>query len=205
MQNSGVPPPQSNGFVERQIRTAKSLFQKAEQDGTDKELALLCLRTTPINCNRPSPSMIVMGRKLRGNLPVRVQDSDLSNSDQVREELQNRQNSQKMYFDRRSKDLPPLIPGQDVRIQNSQSGQWEKAKVLSKCEEPRSYLVSTPEGQTYRRNRVHLRESPQPSPKKNVRFTDPCINISSPNHCHNEELNPNCDPTPVQEVFELGR
>ena len=124
-------------------------------------------------------------------MPVRIQDSDLSNSDQVREELQNRQNSQKMYFDRRSKDLPPLISGQDVCIQNSQYGQWEKAKVLSKCEEPRSYLVSTPEGQTYRRNRVHLRESPQPSPKKNVRFTEPCTNISSPNHCHNEESNPN--------------
>ena len=82
--------------------------------------------------------MIVMGRKLRGNLPVRVQNSDLSNSDQEREELQNRQNSQKMYFDRSSKNLPPLIPGQDVRIQNSQSGQWKKAKVLSKCEKPRS-------------------------------------------------------------------
>ena len=32
--------PQSNGFVERQIRTVKSLFQKAEQDGSVK-----CTRT----------------------------------------------------------------------------------------------------------------------------------------------------------------
>ena len=151
------------------------MLQKAEQAGTDKELALLCLRTTPISCRLPSPGLILMGRKLKGNLPVKIQNSDFSNSDSVREELQNRQDIQKMYHDRKSKDLPPLIPGQNVRIQNSQSGQWEKGKIVSKCEEPRSYLVKNPEGHTLRRNRIHLRESPQPH---NVIDKDSCVNDS---------------------------
>ena len=62
-----------------------------------------------------------------------------------------------MYFDRNAKDLPTLIPGQNVRVQNTDSGRWEKAVVVSDCNEPRSYIVNTDEGKTLRRNRVHIR------------------------------------------------
>ena len=153
-----------------------------------------------------------MGRKLNGNLPVNVQNSDFSDSDHIREELQCRQNLQKEYFDRKSKDLPPLIPGQDIRFQNNQSGQWEKAKVLSKCEEPRSYVVETPEGQIMRRNRVHLRESPQPSPKKHVRFSNQYLPNSYPNPCDKnvpatvvEGNNPECSTKDASYTTRSGR
>ena len=33
---------------------------------------------------------------------------------------------------------------------------WKPAKVTSKASEPRSYIVQTPEGRSYRRNRSQL-------------------------------------------------
>ena len=48
--------PKSNGFIERQIQRIKRALIKAKQAGRDPNLAMLCLRTTPINHNLPSPA-----------------------------------------------------------------------------------------------------------------------------------------------------
>ena len=42
-----------------------------------------------------------------------------------------------------------------------------------------------------------MRGSPQPSPKKNVKFTDHCTNVSPHNHGHNVEMNHNVVPQTV--------
>ena len=39
-----------------------------------------------------------------------------SNTDHIREELKHRQDMQKIHHDRTAHDLPPLLPGEDVRI-----------------------------------------------------------------------------------------
>ena len=40
---------QSNGIIERVIGTVKAVMINAKQSGTDPQLALLCLRSTPLN------------------------------------------------------------------------------------------------------------------------------------------------------------
>ena len=62
--------PQSNGFIERMIQTIKKTMKKAEESNADIDLALLCLRTTPIDSNLPSPDELLYSRKPRSNLPV---------------------------------------------------------------------------------------------------------------------------------------
>ena len=57
-------------------------------------------------------------------------------------------------------ERPPLQPGQLVRVQD-QSGKWQPAVVKDKAGEPRSYIVASPSGQELRRNRVHIRPSPE--------------------------------------------
>ena len=47
--------PKSKSFIERQIQTIKRALIKANQVGRDSNLAMLCLRTTPIN-QQPSKS-----------------------------------------------------------------------------------------------------------------------------------------------------
>ncbi|KAK7108980.1 hypothetical protein V1264_013102 [Littorina saxatilis] len=149
--------PRSNGMSERHVQTVKDALQKASQARTDPDLALLCLRTTPLSSSIPSPLEILTGRKARSNMPIKL--NSLPNS--IREELQDRQNVQKMYHDRHAKDLPVLQPGQQARVQDYQTGKWIPATVTGLRAEPRSYQLATQQGQMLRRNRVHIRDVPQ--------------------------------------------
>ena len=64
------------------------------------------------------------------------------------------QQKQKSYFDRQTRQLPELQWGDVVRVQRGKV--WQPAVVLHKHEQPRSFVVRTPDGATYRRNRKHL-------------------------------------------------
>ena len=44
-------------------------------------------------------------------------------------------------------------------MQDTTTGIWQPAKVVSLCPEPRSYNVQSPSGNTLRRNRRHIRET----------------------------------------------
>ena len=167
--------PRSNGFVERAIQTVKKTLTKARSSGNDIYMAMLCIRTTPIDHTIPCPAQLLYNRKVRGNLPVRIRNT-LNSRDEITDRLYQRQASQKEYHDRRAKDLPPLKAGQAVSIQDPTSGRWTPATVKEKCLEPRSYVVHTPNGSILRRNRVHIRDL-EPA-KKTVTF----------------DLNPSPDP-----------
>jgi len=179
--------PRSNGFIERSIQTVKHTMAKARRSHQDYHMALLTLRSTPIDSELPSPAELLYSRKIKGLLPVK--QPFRPNSDQVREGLVKRQQVQKMYHDRTAQELRPLIRGQDVNIQDYQSGRWSPAMVIEKCPEPRSYIVQTPEGAKYRRNRVHLRDVDQGSPHKAVRFADHTNRAFSANPDHQMSLN----------------
>ena len=65
---------------------------------------------------------------------------------------------QQGHYNKSSVPLKSLTPGQSVHLRNTATGQMEPASVQSK-DSDRSSTVQTPEGETFRRNRVHLRES----------------------------------------------
>ena len=52
----------------------------------------------------------------------------------------------------------PLNVGDNVMIKENKT--WKPATVSGKANGPQSYLVTTPEGQTYRRNRRYMRRFP---------------------------------------------
>ncbi len=162
--------PRSNGFVERQIRTVKSVMTKAKQSGQDITLALLSLRTTPLDSKLPSPAELLHGRKLQGNLITRIPNSRLD-QENIQERLTEKQEKMKEYHDRTARGLPPLYKGQAVLFQLEPGGKWRPAEVDRRCEEPRSYVINTPSGQL-RRNRAHIREVPQPNTKR-LCFAEP--------------------------------
>ena len=76
-----------------------------------------------------------------------------------------------MYHDRTAYDLPPLVPGQDVRIFDNQTGKWKPATITSRCAEHRSYILQLPDGSSKRRNRVQIRAA-ETSSHKQVHFND---------------------------------
>ena len=57
--------PQSNGFVERMVKTVKKLLQQSD----DPCLALLTFHSTPLPWCNLNPTELLMGRRLRTRLP----------------------------------------------------------------------------------------------------------------------------------------
>ena len=146
--------------------------------------------TTPINHNIPSPAELLNNRLVRSNLIAKVSTPRFSNTDHIREELKHRQDVQKIYHDRTAHDLPPLVPGQDVRTLDNQTGKWKPATIRSRCEEPRSYIIQLPDGSTKRRNRVQIRAA-ETSKHKRVHFNDQTQTTS-----HTKEIKqPTCNTT----------
>ena len=64
---------------------------KARQSGKDLDLALLGLRTTPIDSKLPSPADVLNGRKAQSALLTKIVDTRQDHGE-MRERLQERQN-----------------------------------------------------------------------------------------------------------------
>ena len=113
--------PQSNGFVERQIQTVKRTLEKAKLSNIDPDMALLILRSTPVDYNLPSPSELLNMRKMKSNLPIRLKNQD-PGRDGFTQRLAERQHHQKQHYDRRAgEELAALIPNQPVLIRDQQT------------------------------------------------------------------------------------
>ena len=142
--------PQSNRLVERFVRTVKHTLGKAKASGNKPKMALLCIRTTPVDSNVPIPGELLLGRKLQGNLPVRISTRD-HRRDEIHARLVAKQQKQKIYYDQHVRDLSHLTLGQDVRIQDHRTKEWQQGTIRRECQEPRSYVVETEDGGCLRR------------------------------------------------------
>ena len=155
--------PQANGFIERNVQTVKNLLQKCKESGSDPHLAMLCLRTTPINHNLPSPAELLNSRTYQSNLPGVTKPALFLEHRDINVKLQARQDQQKFYYDKSSRELSEVYPGDDVRVFNPFSYQWESGVVKDKGQTPKSYTVDMSSGSTLKRNRRHIRPSQEPN------------------------------------------
>ena len=147
--------PQANGLAERSVQTVKNLLNKANRDGKDPYVSILEYRNTSID-QIGSPAQLLTSRRLRSVVPTtksllqpKVIDEDLASS-----KLITKKTFQKLYYDRGSKELPTISQGEQVRIKQGKI--WNPAVVTSQAHTPRSYIVQSPDGSTYRRNRKHI-------------------------------------------------
>ena len=151
---------QANGFIERNVQTVKNLLQKCKESGSDPHLAMLCLQTTPIDHHLPSPAEMLNSRVYQSNLPSVSQSTLFPTKDgEINDKLQARQDLQKFYYDKSSKELPEVYPGDSVRILDPFSHKWEPGVVKDKTQTPKSYVLDMPSGNTLKRNRRHIRPS----------------------------------------------
>ncbi|GFS35156.1 transposon Tf2-9 polyprotein [Nephila pilipes] len=117
-------------------------------------------RNTPISGLDLSPSQMMFNRKLKTKLPIsnKLLNAELFNN--IREKLIERQNNQKLHYDKTAHLLPELKQGENVRILNFKSKTWESAKIVSKHKlHPWSYFVKNQSGKILRHNRKHIRKS----------------------------------------------
>ena len=156
--------PQSNGLAERTVQTVKNLLKKARENGKDPYLALLTYRDTPRG-NEHSPAQVLFGRRLRTTLPTTanaLQPKEID-SNNVLMKLQERRLNEKQCYDSHANktEHKPLDIGSRVRI--LQETEWVPGSVISKTDNPRSFNVSTPNGNILRRNRSQIMDIPQNS------------------------------------------
>jgi hypothetical protein len=147
--------PQSNGFIERMVQTVEHTLTKAKETGSDPHMAMLCLRTTPIDHNTPAPCELLNGRRYQSNVPA---VSSVNAGTGYNATLQRSQDKYKSYFDTHSKALPPLHVQEDVRVFDRPTKTWNPGRVVGIADTPRSYHVRTANG-SYRRNRRHIRKT----------------------------------------------
>ena len=194
--------PQANGFIERTVQTVKGLLQKCKESGSDPHLAMLCLRSTPLDHNIPSPAELLNSRVYQTNLPVISKPSlSLSADGDNNAKLQARQEKQKSQYDKTSKHLPVIRPDDPVRVLNSHSHKWEPGIVKCHAETPRSYVVDMADGSTRRRNRSHIR----PTGENITLHESSNMNTAKPTLSVNEDSPPTSPATCLQTVACVDR
>ena len=158
--------PQANGESERALQIAKRILR---QD--DPALALMIYRSTPVAPTGKSPSELMLGRRIRTTLPAvarqfryrppdqqMVESSDAHAKDEYARQYNKRHGA---------KDLPQLKPGDHVRVRLDNEKSWSKeGTVVQPHDAPRSCIVETSDGGTYRHNRKHLLSVPPPTPPR---------------------------------------
>ena len=150
--------PQSNGQAERTVQTVKKLIQNTE----DPYMALLCYRTTPLSWCDMTPSQLLMGRRLRANLPVweeqlRPQWPDM---EQFRALEKKFKQKQKRDHDHHHRALPLAPIPDDTEVWETTDGHNTPGQVTGRADAHRLYIVDTPGGQV-RRNRRHINIQPE--------------------------------------------
>ena len=151
-------------MAEKAVQTVKNLLKKAIHDKQDPYIALLDYRNTPVSDTLGSPAQRLMGRRTKTLIPTteKLLQPKTINPRSVQNELLKRKATQKFYYDRHTKTLPNLNIGDPVLIQAHDT--WHPAKVTKiNHTTPRSYIVTTPTGRSYRRNRRHLRKTKRQS------------------------------------------
>ena len=160
-----------------------------KESDADPHLAMLCLRTTPIDHNLPSPAELLSSRVYQSNLPAITKPSlaPLADGD-VDVKLQSKQDQQKSYYDKTSKPLPPLYPQDPVRVFDHPSKTWKPGIVRDASRSPLSFVVDVTDGTSLLRNRRHMRSTGETNilpdnghpPTVDIEVSSPADNISPP-------------------------
>lgn len=148
--------PKSNGQVERAIQTVKSMLKKTSYVGSDFRLALIEFLNTPISDTLPSPAELLNSRKFRSIVPCspKLLQPRVQNTNDVSRELHLRQNKQKQYHDKGSKNLNPFRIGEKVKVRVG--GKWINGVVIG-LSGSRSYTLKLcTTGVVIRRNRRQM-------------------------------------------------
>ena len=151
--------PQANGQAERAVRTVKGLLEYSP----DPYMALPSYRATPMPWCGLSPSELLMGRRIRTDVP-QVKKLLIPNWSHVKDfkSLDEKfKAEQKHNYDvrHRVRPLPTLPDNLPVWVNNQ--GNQVPGEIIQQASSPRSYLVETPNGQV-RRNRSQIRVRSEP-------------------------------------------
>lgn len=153
---------------------AKRIYKRCSKSGQNFWKALQAHHNSSKN-ELSSPAQRLYSRRLRSNIPMITSQLKPEIQRNVSEEIRNKRQKAKQQFDKTAKRLPIIEIGQDVYFQRNpeNSSNWSKGSLTNTLNE-RSSVVTTENGQSYRRNRIHIR------PATEVLTNTPMVEQRSP-------------------------
>ena len=142
---TSVANPHANSRAELGVRTVKRMLrgnigQFGKLETAKFSQALLTLRNTPDRDTRKSPAQVLFGRPLRDFLPspkrVLMSDMWVKLADQREQALARRSTRAHEDWSAKVKQLPPLLLGDSVFVQNQTGNspkRWDKRGVVVEC------------------------------------------------------------------------
>ena len=164
--------PASNGQVERAVQTFKESMKRSSSDSLETRVSRFPFhyRITPHTTTGCSPAELMMGRQHRSHLSLVKQDVT---------QLAKRQQNQKIYYDKRTREKT-LETGESVLVRNFSSGTlWLAGKLLSRCG-PLSFNVELTDGRVVRRHYNHIRYRAKLDPPEEVQTEEDLDPIELP-------------------------
>lgn len=148
--------PKSNGMAEKAVHICKQILRKCTEDKTDFREGLMMYNNMPLSGLSVTPSQILNSRNVRTTVPCTMQylKPKIHN---VYEQLLLKQSICKESYNKRAKRIVSFKLGDHVVYR--EGGKWQKAIIVKKCKEPRSYLIRTEKGSILRRNSSQLKVS----------------------------------------------
>ena len=104
-----------------------------------------------------------MSRTLKAKLPVTSSLLHPAVVSGAMDRLVSHLCTQKLYYDRGTKTCRKFGVGDPVRVRLGKT--WDHAVVSQVHDAPRSYVIMTPEGKSYRRNQGVINQSPDVHPR----------------------------------------
>ncbi len=149
---------QSNGLAERYVGIIKDMLKKSNSLD-DLPLLLMEHRNTPLTNMPYSPSQLLLNKLIKTKIPISVENLKplILDSNIIQNKLENKQLTQKRFYDRNAKDLPKLNKGDNIQKGTT----WDRGKVEDIVND-RSYIVKDSYGTILRRNRRYLKETNLP-------------------------------------------
>ena len=148
--------PQANGLAEAAVKSMKMLLKKCDETGENFHLALLEWRNTPRE-DGFSPAQALLGRRQKSLLPARSEALLPIDVEKFMSTRRATRQKQIAAYDKRATLYAPLNPGDEVIVQNPQSGTWDITGHISHVIPPgRSYEIIA-DGKCIRRNRKFIR------------------------------------------------
>ena len=147
--------PRSNGFIERMVRVAKKLMDKAGKEGKLWISGLYEYRVTPQSGRIALPLQLITQRTPREKgLPQLPSTLGVQEMYQTCQELIRRQQN------KLEKSYTELTPGTPVWVQHRKNTTWEPATVVSQCTTNSYWIMQengTEQPKVYRRTRSMLK------------------------------------------------
>ena len=152
----------ANGAAEASVKIAKRLMRKCAASKEDCYKGLLNYRNTPTEGLNTSPAQRLLGRRTKTILPTAPAKLKPEYTNPQHEAALKEKKRYSALENDNGKDLRPLSPGENVRLQPLAAGEREwKEGTIARALTSRSYEVRTQNGRILRRNRIHIRAKPK--------------------------------------------